>query len=252
MEPLPPDQQNPGGSGSPGQPYSPGYPTGAQQPYGGPQQPYGGAQQPYGGPQQPYGGHQAQYPAQAGLPHAGPPHSGPPPKRAQMSGFAIVAIVLGVVVLLGGLGVGGAVLLSGTGETQDGGTGPAAPPVSAPSARSGATSIAGTWEGAYQCAQGRTRLRLLIKEQQAGATSIEAVFSFSPHPSNPGTPSGSYEMGGSYADGSLELSGVRWIDEPEGYIMVGLSAKITGDRPTRIRGTVRGSGCSVFSVERQP
>jgi hypothetical protein len=112
-----------------------------------------------------------------------------------------------------------------------------------------AASVVGGWKGTYNCNQGLTTLRLTVIESAASG-GLAATFSFSPDPSNPTVPYGSFLMRGSLTDGVLELKGERWIHRPGVYEMVGLSARVTEDRPTRLQGTVGGAGCSTFSLER--
>lgn len=87
--------------------------------------------------------------------------------------------------------------------------------------------ITGEWEGRYICGQGVTALHLTIRKGAANA--ITATFSFGPVPENPEVPEGRYQMRGTYDPASrrMKLDGVKWIDEPAGYVMVGLDGHMT-------------------------
>jgi hypothetical protein len=108
--------------------------------------------------------------------------------------------------------------------------------------------VAGKWTGTYQCSQGKTVLELTITEPSPGK--LKAVFAFKADPSNPDVPSGSFAMSGRLTGRVLALDGERWIDRPGDYLMVGLRATLTGDRPSAINGRVDSEGCSTFTVER--
>jgi hypothetical protein len=109
--------------------------------------------------------------------------------------------------------------------------------------------ITGSWTGGYVCAQGVTALRLTITRKAGDA--VAATFSFGPRAENPGVPKGSYEMRGSYdaKAGHLKLDGVRWIDAPSGYVMVGLEGWLRGSG-IYISGDVAGPGCAHFDITR--
>jgi pimeloyl-ACP methyl ester carboxylesterase len=84
------------------------------------------------------------------------------------------------------------------------------------------SALTGTWEGTYVCAQGETGLRLVI-HAAAGGT-LTATFNFFPVASNPGVPSGSYTMTGTYSATGVQLTQNQWINQPDGYEMVDISA----------------------------
>jgi hypothetical protein len=109
-------------------------------------------------------------------------------------------------------------------------------------------AVGGSWEGSYVCAQGKTGMRLAITP--TGGDRLKAVFSFFPHPDNPGTPSGSFEMQGTFAEDRLMLQGNRWIKRPTDYQLIDLDARVIEGAPKTISGSVS-SGCSTFTVDRQ-
>lgn len=121
--------------------------------------------------------------------------------------------------------------------------------------KSTATKISylnGTWDGTYKCAQGLTKLTLVI--QAKSTTEIGAVFVFSAHPQNPTTASGRFKMEGSLELSSingipdlLKLQGVEWINRPSNYEMVNLTGDVASSK-RKITGNVAYSGCSTFEL----
>ena len=77
-----------------------------------------------------------------------------------------------------------------------------------------------------------------------------ARFDFYAVPGNPGVPSGSFTMAGTYSAASLDLTPDYWISQPPGYSMVGLNAgpPVKGD--TILNGDVPYPGCTTFTVTR--
>ena len=103
--------------------------------------------------------------------------------------------------------------------------------------------------GHYVCAQGRTELTLVIEDLDG--TEVSAIFEFD-YPGGGGThapASGSYRMHGSIdpRSGAVRLDPDRWIEQPDGYVMVGLVGQVS--RTGSISGTVKGPGCSTFFLE---
>lgn len=218
-------------------------------PYGQPQgQPYHGQPPPEVG-YPPAGYPQGQAPAYPGsYPGQGYPPQ-PPPRRS--SGVAVLVVVVAGVVLLGVIAVVGFLFTRHTGSDPGASTGPETPVAtsSAPAQPAGDAAVVGTWRGTYKCNQGLTALRLTIIESPSG-DGLAATFRFSAHPTNPSVPSGAYTMRGTLEGGSLQLKGARWIERPGTFVMVGLNAQVTGDRPARIDGQVDGEGCTTFSLQR--
>ncbi len=102
------------------------------------------------------------------------------------------------------------------------------------------------WRGRYLCLQGPTSLTLTLDLTGGGAAS--AVFDFGPLPENPAIPSGRYLVQGSAIqrpDGGLDvlLAPDRWIDQPTGYAMVGLTATIDPAART-LRGRIDQETCA--------
>jgi hypothetical protein len=100
------------------------------------------------------------------------------------------------------------------------------------------------WAGTYTCAQGRTDLVLHV--ERVMGSHVEAVFEFLHGPSNAG---GSYRMRGTLNDdGTVRLIPGAWIDQPPGYVTVGMSGRVQGDAFT---GRIDNPSCGTFSVRRR-
>lgn len=114
-----------------------------------------------------------------------------------------------------------------------------------------AQHITGEWVGRYICNQGVTALHLTIQKTGAGKGVI-ATFNFGPPPENPDVPKGAYAMRGTYDPASrrIKLEGERWINQPFGYLMVGLDGKVaqTGEKITGYIPDLL--GCTDFEVRR--
>lgn len=114
-----------------------------------------------------------------------------------------------------------------------------------------AQEVTGEWTGRYICGQGVTALNLTITKA-ASPSALTATFRFGPLPENPEVPKGTYQMRGTYDSPSrhVRLDGVRWIDAPSGYIMVGLDGHVNASG-SRITGSVPNMfPCSSFEVWR--
>ena len=110
------------------------------------------------------------------------------------------------------------------------------------------------WTGSYVCAQGVTALRLSIMVRAGGAA--VATFEFGPHPGNAKLPRGEYQMTGTVRllpRGQLQVKLVpdRWVTQPDGWQMVGLSA--TSDlEQQELEGRIDAQSCGELSVRREP
>jgi hypothetical protein len=117
----------------------------------------------------------------------------------------------------------------------------------ATSAASAASAVIGTWTGTYYCNQGLTGMRMTITS--AGGDEVRALIDFYAVPSNPGVSSGSAEETGNYtATTGLVLIPDYWINQPFGYVMVGLSAPPPNGNS--MHGIVQGENCTTFSASR--
>lgn len=116
----------------------------------------------------------------------------------------------------------------------------------------GGEAVAGTWVGTYTCPQGDTGLELTIEDD--GDDEVIATFAFSPLSSNPDVEPGAFTMTGTFDDGELELEPDEWIDQPEGYAMIGLESRaldVESGEVVGIAGDVTlDSACSTFLVTR--
>jgi len=107
---------------------------------------------------------------------------------------------------------------------------------------------ADTWEGTYDCAQGRTGLTLTIEPDGPG---VSALFHFYADPSHPEVPEGCFAMSGQVDQrgGRVDLAAGRWLLQPFFYVTVDLSGTINPDG-TQLAGRVSGPGCSAFVLRR--
>jgi serine/threonine-protein kinase len=110
------------------------------------------------------------------------------------------------------------------------------------------TALTGTWEGTYVCAQGETGLSLAIQAAPSGA--LTATFNFYAVPANPGVPSGSYTMTGTYSSAGVQLTQDQWISQPAGYEMVDISASPPSQAGKVLRGTITSCG-TPFTLTKQ-
>src|SRR5579859_6017201 len=108
--------------------------------------------------------------------------------------------------------------------------------------------LSGTWTGTYSCAQGLTGLRLAMQPGSDGR--MNATFNFYAVPRNPGVPSGSFAMTGSYSGKGVVLTPDHWISEPPGYEMVGLSGHLAPGNQNELEGQITTSGCGAFSIHK--
>lgn len=112
---------------------------------------------------------------------------------------------------------------------------------------SDATELTGVWQGTYTCAQGLTGLKLVLTGKASGE--LDAVFNFHEVPRNPGVPSGSFLMNGTFGENrTVKLFPGNWIEHPAGYMTVGLDGVVSMDSQS-ITGTV--PECNeTFHIER--
>jgi hypothetical protein len=108
-------------------------------------------------------------------------------------------------------------------------------------------TIAGTWQGSYECPQGPTGLTLTIEGDTPHA--LKGNFRFYPTPDNARPAQGDYEVAISFDPASLriEVQGTRWIDRPPGYEFANLRGVLQG---RQLIGTVENAGCGAFELTR--
>jgi len=110
--------------------------------------------------------------------------------------------------------------------------------------------LTGTWSGSYDCLQGATALTLEVQHDLFDDT-LRAEFAFGPSRQNPDVPTGRYTMEGEFMSlfGSVSLFPTGWIEQPEGYGMVGLEATydVFGDTLT---GYIDAADCGDLSLQR--
>ena len=105
------------------------------------------------------------------------------------------------------------------------------------------------YQGVYFC--GRQIAHLTLKLLQASADARQrALFVFGPHDNSPGVPSGSFMV-----EGVVELNGglmtlvpVRWVSQPTGYQLLGLSGRSDDGGKTFSGHVVPNGTCSRFTL----
>ncbi len=107
------------------------------------------------------------------------------------------------------------------------------------------------WDGRYTCSQGLTAVHLVLDATRAGE--VVATFAFGPLDENPGVPSGSIRMIGSLRMVArrleLQLAPDRWIVQPPGWLMVGVTAE--SDLAQRVmRGRIIEPTCGDIELRR--
>ena len=112
----------------------------------------------------------------------------------------------------------------------------------------------GVWEGAYDCAQGRTGLTLTLDATPTGA--VTATFHFWPRQDTRIKASGRFSMRGTIdPQGRLRLEPDRWIDRPDEYAMVGLVGTVyagqNGDKDVMLGDVTGLSSCSTWAAKRK-
>jgi hypothetical protein len=120
------------------------------------------------------------------------------------------------------------------------------------SARAQRPAVSAGYSGFYSCLQGLTAVTLQVVQHNTGPEGAEVIFSFGPSPSNPYVPFGRFYLRGDFdtAGGILFLLPVRWVAQPPGYVMIGLSG-VSRDGGNTFEGSVIGGvGCTAFSVHR--
>ena len=108
------------------------------------------------------------------------------------------------------------------------------------------------WQGTYVCAQGVTGVNLTIDERCRGDTcTLAAIFEFGEVKENPGVPHGSYKMIGESHGLVYTLKPDAWIERPDGYIMVGLTATKDPEQHT-MTGRIDNESCGDIALKNVP
>jgi serine/threonine protein kinase len=122
---------------------------------------------------------------------------------------------------------------------------PPPPPAANPKSSSAVPFASGqTWSGTYVCAQGSTSLLLHILG--ADHAHVEARFEFDYLPKSI---HGEFRSRGDYdpTKRGIDLVPSAWLDQPRGYVMVGMRGLVSADGRT-FSGTIQGPSCTTFSV----
>ena len=109
------------------------------------------------------------------------------------------------------------------------------------------------WIGSYTCPQGLTGLRLSIEARPSGEA--VATFEFGPHPENRSLPRGEYRLTGTVRllpRGHLRVKLVpdRWVTQPEGWTMTGLTATSDLEQQT-LQGKIDQPACGELTAKRE-
>jgi len=108
------------------------------------------------------------------------------------------------------------------------------------------------WQGTYTCAQGLTGVNLTIDEKCSGDTcALTAVFEFGEVKENPGVPHGSFRMVGESKGLQVTLRPDKWIEQPTGWIMVGVTATKNPKEHTLV-GSMDHPSCGSISLKNVP
>jgi predicted aspartyl protease len=107
------------------------------------------------------------------------------------------------------------------------------------------------YSGQYTCVQGTTTLQLRVFGDLSEQTH-RAIFQFGPTLSNPTIPSGSFVLEGTFQTegGVIDLHPIKWVTQPYGYTMVGLTGRSNDGGNTFLGSVVNGTGCSNFAIHR--
>ena len=109
------------------------------------------------------------------------------------------------------------------------------------------------WQGTYTCAQGITAVKLTV-EARANGGAATGHFEFGPLDANPNLPKGDYWLKGTARPtkrGELEVALVpdKWAAHPEGWVMVGVTARSDREQRTML-GTIDYTSCTTIAVVR--
>ncbi len=109
----------------------------------------------------------------------------------------------------------------------------------------------GEWRGHYLCSQGLTGLTLTVRSSSAIGDNVSALFDFYPLPENP-TQSGQFTMVGQWRgdEQRLSLTPEVWINQPEGWEMVGLDLSPSQNFGL-LTGIVASQDCGHVFLERE-
>lgn len=111
--------------------------------------------------------------------------------------------------------------------------------------KSDASRLSGTWVGQYECGQGLTGMSLSIT---GNGEAVNATWNFYGVIENPDNSLGSAKYSGSYDfENNLSLSGVAWINKPDGHVMPVISGKANAQQ-NEILGNICGNNVTLRKV----
>lgn len=115
------------------------------------------------------------------------------------------------------------------------------------------------WQGSYFCTQGVTDVTLTLRGDPG--SSATALFEFYANQTNPGLPSGSFTMRGvigedadEHSGPTVTLIGDRWINQPEGWMMLNIIGRFQSDGEAFVGDVIPQDGnrnaCSAIALVR--
>ncbi|MGA2824816.1 MAG: hypothetical protein ABSF03_01690 [Streptosporangiaceae bacterium] len=108
-------------------------------------------------------------------------------------------------------------------------------------------TLTGTWTGTYTCSQGLTGIRLVLQAKDGKLTGTENFFAVK---GNPGVPSGSLTVTGTYSNTATGINPGHWIKQPAGYELEHLTAG--PPEAGKLHGKViPSSACTTFTVTKE-
>ncbi len=123
--------------------------------------------------------------------------------------------------------------------------------IGSPALADDATGISGTWSGTYACGKVVRAMTVTLTGGADGVISGELAFG--PGPKGESA-SGKFHVAGTLNNGLLRFRGDRWIEQPEGYEMVGFLTYADPPPPPTgeagMSGTVLAEGCQGFKLRR--
>ena len=111
-----------------------------------------------------------------------------------------------------------------------------------------ALALTGTWTGTYTCSQGLTGVRLVLQANKNGT--LTGTGYFYAVPANPGVPSGSYTVTGSWSGTKTNVNAGHWLKQPAGWELENFTAgpPVNGHLSGKV---VPASACTTFTVTKE-
>jgi hypothetical protein len=129
------------------------------------------------------------------------------------------------------------------GGTVGGGVNTGAPPPRGDQPPPTAADWTGRFEGVYDCGRGHTPIQITLETNEMGKLIGEVRFG-----GGNNVPRGAYTVEGVRAGSVFTLTALRWIEQPDGYMLTDFEGRLTG-RP--INGRVRAEGCGGMELTKR-